>query len=78
MCVTYVDVYNLGNPDNIWICIICVFESYLDFSFSSDNENINIKNYKLVRTDHPNKIKEVVLVLIFENLCQFGYFLTII
>ena len=71
MCVTYVDVYNLGNPDNIWICIICVFESYLDFSFSSDNENINIKLNTLVTTDHPNKPKEVVFVLIFENLCQF-------
>lgn len=39
MYVTYVDVYNLDNPDNIWMCIICVFEFYLDFSFSSDNEN---------------------------------------
>ena len=29
--------------------IICVSESYLDSTFSSDSEDINIKGYKLVR-----------------------------
>ena len=57
MCITYVDVYNLDNPDNIWMCIICVSESYLDFSVSSGKEDINIKDYKLVRTNNPNKTK---------------------
>ena len=37
--------------------IICVSESYLDSTFSSDNEDINIKGFKLVRVDHPNNIK---------------------
>ena len=37
--------------------IICVCESYLDSTFSSDNEDINIKGFKLVRADHPNNIK---------------------
>ena len=37
--------------------ISCVSESYLDSTFSSDNEDINIKGYKLVRADHPNNIK---------------------
>ena len=37
--------------------IICVSESYLDSTFSSNNEQINIKGYKLVRADHPNNIK---------------------
>ena len=37
--------------------IICVSESYLDSTFSSDNEDIDIKGYKLVRADHPNNIK---------------------
>ena len=37
--------------------IICVSESYLDSTFSSDNEDINTKGYKLVRADHPNNIK---------------------
>ena len=30
--------------------IICVSESYLDSTFLSDSEGINIKSYKLVRT----------------------------
>ena len=37
--------------------MICVSESYLDSTFSSDNEDINIKGLKLVRADHPNIIK---------------------
>ena len=37
--------------------IICVFESYLDSTFSSDSEDINIKGYKLVRADNLNNIK---------------------
>ena len=37
--------------------IICVSESYLDSEFSYDNEDINIKGYKLVRANHPNNIK---------------------
>ena len=37
--------------------IICVSESYLDSMFSFDNEDINIKGFKLVRADHPNNIK---------------------
>ena len=35
--------------------IICVSGSYLDSTFSSDNEDR--KGYKLVRADHPNNIK---------------------
>ena len=37
--------------------IICVSESYLDSTFPSDSEDINIKGYKLVRADNPNNIK---------------------
>ena len=37
--------------------IICVSESYLDSTFLSDNEDINIKGFKLVRANHPNNIK---------------------
>ena len=37
--------------------IICVCESYLDSTFSSGNEDINIKGYKLARADHSNNIK---------------------
>ena len=58
--------------------IIYVFESYMDSTFSSDNEDIIIKGYKLVRADHPNNKKGVVIVYILENLCQFCYCLVFI
>ena len=49
--------------------IICVSESYLDLTFSSDNEDINIKGFKLVRADHPNNIKRGgVCVYVRESL----------
>ena len=37
--------------------MICLSESYLDSSVSSDNDNLYIKDHKLVRTDHPGNIK---------------------
>ena len=37
--------------------IICVSESYLASTFSSDSEDTNIKGYKLVRADHSNNTK---------------------
>ena len=37
--------------------IICLSEPYLDSTFSYENEDINIKGYKLVRADSPNNIK---------------------
>ena len=35
----------------------CLSESYLDASVSSDNDNLNINGYKLVRADHPGNVK---------------------
>ena len=32
--------------------MICLSESYIDASVSSDNDNLNINWYKLVRADH--------------------------
>ena len=32
-------------------------ESYLDSTVSSDNDNLYMRDYKLVRTDHPGNIK---------------------
>ena len=46
-------VYNTINK----LDIIRVSESYLDSTFSSDNENINIKSCKFFRGDHPNNTK---------------------
>ena len=37
--------------------IICISESFLDSSFSSDDSTLNLKGYKLVRADHPLDIK---------------------
>ena len=51
--VGLLEVFNTTNKFDI----ICVSESYLDSAFSSDNEDINIKRFKLVRTDRPNNIK---------------------
>ena len=37
--------------------MICLLESYLDVSVSSDNDNLKINGYQLVRPDHPGNIK---------------------
>ena len=37
--------------------MICLSESYLDASAPSDNDNLNINSYKLVRVDHPGNVK---------------------
>ena len=43
--------------------MICLYESYLDSSVSSHNDNLYIRGYMymLVRADHPGKIKRGVL-----------------
>ena len=47
--------------------IICVSESYLDSTSSSNNEDINIKGYKLVRANYPNNIKRVGVCAYFRE-----------
>ena len=37
--------------------MICVSETYLDFSISNDEKDISIKGYSLVRADHPSNAK---------------------
>ena len=37
--------------------MICLIESYLDSYASSDNDNLCIKDYKLLRADHPGNVK---------------------
>ena len=37
--------------------MICLSESYLDSSVSSDNDNLCIKDYNLVRADDPGNVK---------------------
>ena len=48
--------------------VICLSESYLDASVSSDNDNLNINRYNLVRADHPgNEKRGDVSVCILRN-----------
>ena len=37
---------------------ICLLKSYLDSSIPSDRVSLDLEGYKLVHTDHPNKIKQ--------------------
>ena len=37
--------------------IICISETYLDTSITSDDGNLEILGYKLIRSDHPSNIK---------------------
>ena len=34
--------------------IICLSETYLDSTIQSDNDNLEILGYNLVRSDHPS------------------------
>ena len=45
--------------------MICLSESFLAATVSYDNDNLNIKGYKLVRADHPGKVKKRWSVCVF-------------
>ena len=47
--------------------MIDLSESYLDASVSSDNDNLNINGYKLVRADHPENVKRGVVCVYFRE-----------
>ena len=48
--------------------MICLSESYLDSSVSSDNDNLYIRDYnKLVRADHPGNIKRGGVCVYFKE-----------
>ena len=47
--------------------MIHLSESYLDASVSSDNDNLNINGYKLVRADHPENVKRGVVCVYFRE-----------
>ena len=48
--------------------IICLSESYLDASVSSDNDNLN-NGYKFVRADYPGNVNKVVCVCVYVCVC---------
>ena len=37
---------------------ICLSESYLDSTISSDDSSVSVDGYNLIRADHPNNIKQ--------------------
>ena len=37
--------------------IICLSETFLDSSFSTDDSNLNLKGYNIIRSDHPNDVR---------------------
>ena len=47
--------------------MICLSEFYLDASVSSDNDNLNINGYKLVRADHSGNVKKSGVCVYFEE-----------
>ena len=42
-------------------------KSYLDSSVSSDNDSLYIKDYKLVRADHPRHVKRGSVCVYFKE-----------
>ena len=47
--------------------MICLSKSYLDSSVSSDSDNLCIKDYKLVRADHPGNVKSGGVCIYFKE-----------
>ena len=47
--------------------MICLSEFYLDASLSSDNDNLNISGYKLVRADDPGNVKRGGVCVYFKE-----------
>ena len=45
----YITIYNYD--------VICLSERYLDSSIPSDDENLEIRSYNLIRADHPSNSK---------------------
>ena len=47
--------------------MICLPESYLDSSVYSDNDNLYIKDCKLVRADHPKNVERGGVYVYFKE-----------
>ena len=62
--VTFLEAYNSVFKYDF----ICVSETYLDSSISSENNNPNISGYNLIRTDNPSNSKEAVFTFIIKNI----------
>ena len=47
--------------------IICLSEAYLDFSTTSDDDNLAISGYNFIRSDHPSNNKRVGVCIYYQN-----------
>ena len=47
--------------------IICLSEMYLNSDISSDNENLDIPGYRLIRSDHPSNDKQGGVCIYFKS-----------
>ena len=47
--------------------MICLSESYLDSSVSSDNNSLHIKDYKILRADQPRNVKRGGVCVYFKE-----------
>ena len=47
--------------------ISCLWEAYLSFSYSPDDETLEISGYNLVRTDHPLNSKHRAVCILYKN-----------
>ena len=65
------EAYNTVNKFDI----ICLPESFLDSSIRTENNNLKINGYKMVRADHPSNVKRGVVcpyVREFLPVCNFS------
>ena len=47
--------------------IICLSETYLDSSTTSDDDNLAISGYNLIRSDHPSNNKRCGVCIYYKN-----------
>ena len=46
---------------------ICISETFLDSSFESDDKNLMLEGYNLIRSDHPSNIKRGGLCICYKE-----------
>ena len=54
--------------------IICLSETYLDSSTTSNDDNLDISGYNLIRSDQPSHNKNTVVLYLLQKLFVFASF----
>ena len=62
--VNLLEVYSTVNQ----LDVICLSESFLDSLILTENNNLKVNEYKMVRADHPNNVKRGVCAYVRESL----------